>query len=350
MHPIAMLSLTVPVLVAQPTAKPTPKVEYDAIRKAISKAGGQIAKASSAKSAKDSAETYTLKALADIKARQMNAKGETREAYLVAELTVRLYGAGASDCAARIIKEVPPSSPAWQLAPPDLPDFLARHLGDTGAQYAIELERQGTPEFRIAVQKARIRLCVGKGDYAKARTLLSGFEANFPQSADVSALTKELKDAESIAAVTAIGAPAPDFSLMDIENEGNTFTLASFKGRYVMLDFWATWCTVCVMEIPGVQAAYAKYKDKGFEILSVTADSKADLVRQFRKKPGTPMPWKHAFGGGKPHDNPIDKAYHVDGYPSYFLIGPDGKIVAKGADLRGKKLAQTLEKFLEPKS
>jgi len=111
------------------------------------------------------------------------------------------------------------------------------------------------------------------------------------------------------------------------------------------VDFWATWCPPCRAELPGVHKAWERFKGKNFEILSLSFDRKLEDIAPFRAKPGMPMPWKHAFiENGFKH--PIADAYGVVGIPKPLLIGPDGKIVATDAKLRGENLEKTLEQFL----
>ena len=124
-----------------------------------------------------------------------------------------------------------------------------------------------------------------------------------------------------------------------------TYTLDTFKGRYLLIDFWATWCPACRVEMPNLHAAWAKFKGRPFDILSLSFDRKVEHIAPFRAQAATPMPWKHAFIEGG-FQNPLAEAYGVKGIPKPLLIGPDGKILASGADLRGAKLGTTLEKFL----
>jgi thiol-disulfide isomerase/thioredoxin len=146
---------------------------------------------------------------------------------------------------------------------------------------------------------------------------------------------------------TAVGQPAPEFKLAELDHPETTLTKASFKGKYLLVDFWGTWCGWCVAELPNTHKAYATYRGKGLEILSLASDKSPEDVRKFRQKPGMPMPWRHAFiGTGKDLD-PVVKAYGVSGFPSLFLIGPDGTVLARGMDLRMEAFEKTLAKFLK---
>jgi len=125
-------------------------------------------------------------------------------------------------------------------------------------------------------------------------------------------------------------------------------TLDQYKGKVVLVDFWATWCGPCRGELPHILAAYDKFHGKGFDILSISLDyadkTTADAYREWIKEKGMDK-WRHVYDQ-KDWNSPIVESYLVRGIPNPILIGRDGSLIAMGDDLRGEKLSETVEKAL----
>jgi thiol-disulfide isomerase/thioredoxin len=129
---------------------------------------------------------------------------------------------------------------------------------------------------------------------------------------------------------------APDFTLAD--SNGKAYTLRKIKSKYILLDFWASWCGPCKAEIPYMKKAYEKFHSKGFEIVSVSIDAKKDAwlaaLKQFQ------MPWIHLLEA----DHIVSDLYHFPTIPKTLLMDDKGTILA--ADLRGELLDKKLEELL----
>jgi peroxiredoxin len=136
-----------------------------------------------------------------------------------------------------------------------------------------------------------------------------------------------------------VGQAAPEFNMPTLD--GKTISLSSLKGKYVMLDFWASWCQPCRQENPNVVKAYNKYKNRNFTIVGISLDKDAAAWKQAVIQDG--LTWIH---GSELNDfeSPTVRAYQVDQIPASFIIDPQGKIIAK--NLHGEELDSFLNKTL----
>lgn len=139
---------------------------------------------------------------------------------------------------------------------------------------------------------------------------------------------------------TAIGQPAIDFTQNDVN--GKPVSLSSYKGKYVLLDFWASWCGPCRFESPHLVKAYKDYKSKGFEILAVSLDKDANKWKKAIEDDGLNYVHVSDLNYWK---NAVAKEYGIRAVPSNFLINPEGIIIAK--NLKGKDLSKKLAKYLQ---
>lgn len=154
-----------------------------------------------------------------------------------------------------------------------------------------------------------------------------------------SGLGKRIGDLLALAKKTDVGQPAPDFTLADVD--GKTQSLLAHKGKYVLLDFWASWCGPCRAENPNVVKAYNAYKGKGFEVVGVSLDEDRAAWQQAIAKDGLAWTQLSDLKGWK---SDVAGLYGVRGIPMNYLLDKDGKIVGKG--LRGEALEKKLAELM----
>jgi peroxiredoxin len=149
---------------------------------------------------------------------------------------------------------------------------------------------------------------------------------------------KNALEKEAARKTAEIGHLAPEFSYPDLE--GKQVSIRDFKGKLLIVDFWASWCAPCLAEIPNLKVVYDKYHDKGVEILSVSLDK--DIEKWKKAIADEQMPWPQICSD----DTGIKlmKDYQFNGIPFVILLDSEGKIAAK--QLRGKMLTEEIEKLL----
>ena len=221
-----------------------------------------------------------------------------------------------------------------------LKGFIEREKELMNESYRIHLRfaQQHPDSYLSVISLAHIAARPGMGEEAgKAWQQLPARLKNSPTGKGIPVLVASQTR-------TQVGKPAIDFSLPG--PDGKLIAVADFKGRYLLLDFWASWCGPCRAENPNLVKAYTQYREKGFEILGISLDAKAQKEAWIKAIEQDKLGWSQV-SDLKGWDCEAAKLYGVRGIPANFLIDPEGNIVAK--DLRGEELLSKLNSIFTEK-
>lgn len=239
-----------------------------------------------------------------------------------------------------LLEQVKTKLQAGQTTPAALAAEL-KAFDDLAAKHASE---KTDAAAMIPVMKAMLYAQVFE-DTATAVALFKQVVADFPgtrAASELPAMIEQMEKAAVAEAVTAVGKEFAPFK--ETATDGTVVDLAAYRGKVVLIDFWATWCGPCIGELPHVKAAYEKHHAAGFEIIGVSLDKDGDKLAAFTKE--NTMPWPQIFDG-LGWQNKLAQAYGIRSIPATFLLDRDGKIAAKG--LRGDALSEKVAELLAAK-
>lgn len=190
-------------------------------------------------------------------------------------------------------------------------------------------------DFATSFSDTFATAAITAGNIDTAREVYKILQQRFPDSLNIK--DKVAKESNRLEKV---GKPAPVIEAQDLS--GQPVRIDSLKGKYVLVDFWATWCAPCIADLPRMQEAYRKYHGTGLEIVSVSLDETRAPVVDFVKV--RKLPWYQLHNGTAGAD--LVEAFGIGSIPATCLIDPDGTIIR--LDLRGPALDAALAKLLKP--
>ena len=269
-----------------------------------------------------------------------------REARLFEYLLLVFLGAPADGTLVRrALDGLTPASPLWALNFGNVAGaaFLATGEPEKYIDYAIGIvNAQPTRALNATAAAGIIGAYGSSGRTAMATSLIDKARAELGDLPIVKMVLAQYGAERRIQT----GKAVPAFHAPSLDDPALVYTEASLKGKVYLIDFWATWCTPCITEFPGLTWLYEKYRKEGFEILSYSIDSKAERVRQFRKE-RFPMTWLHAIDPElREIQSPMARDFEVVSIPRPVLVDASGTIIATDLECRGTKLEELLKRVL----
>jgi thiol-disulfide isomerase/thioredoxin len=244
--------------------------------------------------------------------------------------------------ATSFFESIAPEEPVWELMPSAyfayhflFPQYKWNELEDK----FLKTSKGNT--IKISILSSRLANAKYSGKEEELKKLHALIANDYKDVKELQDLLKRFPVESKIK----VGVEIPDYEVASIDNATVKYSKKSMLGKVYMIDFWATWCGPCVGEMETLHKMYEKFKEKGFEILSLSLDRKPEDVIKFRNAKWN-MPWKNSFIGNDEGRKVADR-FEVIGIPRPLLVSAEGKILETESELRGPNLEKTLSKYFK---
>lgn len=225
-----------------------------------------------------------------------------------------------------------------QRQTPEFQSELNNRIKDIQEQQNVVYKKFITEHPDSYISLVKLDAYSYSGDYQNIELLYNHLTGRLKQTALAQKLATKLPRIKAIA----IGATAPDFT--EADTSGKMISLSSLRGKYVLVDFWASWCHPCRAENPNILKAFNQYKDKNFTVIGVSLDGPGERNNWLAAIKADGLPWAQV-SDLKAWDDRAAVLYLINGIPQNFLIDPNGKIIAK--ELRADDLEKELAKNIK---
>ncbi len=239
-----------------------------------------------------------------------------------------------------LVSHVPANSPTW-VYHGLLPLTVSPLLSDSAAFVRDVISQSESNEYSALLLYRLCSYAERAGDVTEAVTLFDRLVGGYHD-------TEPARSAEQVLRPEArlyVGASLPDFAFVSVSDTTQVYTNGSFRNKFLLFDFWATWCPPCVQEMKFLDKAYRQFPDSQIEIVSVSFDESLSAVRTFEKAKFR-IPWNSTYVS--PEKQPdVSLLFNVGAFPSLILADPSGHVVQTGDALQGDTLLKTLSEYLQ---
>lgn len=243
------------------------------------------------------------------------------------------------------LQKVPPTSPLWtfeawfELGASSLIYIISR-TADSPEEVAEYIQRviddHPDPEVRAQFLYRGLNAADHAGDEESKWRYYNQLQTEHRRTEYAARTRRDFDERRRVQS----GKSVPKFSFVSLDDRKVIYTNRRLLGTTYLIDFWGTWCAPCIREIPEIQDAYDKYREAGFQILSVAMQDDKEAIEAFRKGRYS-MPWMHTLVSDF-RNNAVKAAFEINGFPRPILVNGEGKIIAVNDELRDGKLLEVL--------